>query len=207
MSDVGVQGCHKLGCLGALVGVLGFGGDAQAASISFNLDCVLNTTPCVPVALSFGTVTLTDGTGANTGKVLVAVNLAGTGQKFRDLLLNFGGPETSFTSSDGQSLTFGSNAFALNPYNGTFDLGSTGTRVGTATTAIDVRRQPGELIQRRRLHVQGQSGEHGALRRVAHPEHRQCEWRQLHGSSTGTNCAPGVTGDGSLKIGGRLPDT
>ena len=105
---------------------------------------------------SFGTVTLTDGTGANTGKVQVAVNLAGTGQKFEDLLLNFGGPETSFTSSDGQSLTFGSNAFALNPYNGTFDLGSTGNTGWDGNDGYSTFvGSSGEFDQRRRLHVQG----------------------------------------------------
>jgi hypothetical protein len=191
-------------CLGALVGLLGFGGDAQAASITFNLDCVLNTTPCAPTSV-FGTVTLTDGTGANTGKVEVAVNLAGSGQKFKDLLFNFSGPETSFTSSDGQTLAFGANAFAINPYNGLFDLSGMGglgwngsdpysTFVGSPQGAISVA----DFI------AKDSSGGQGVYVALHIQNIGDANGGNCTGNATGTNCAPGVTGPGSLKIGGRI---
>ena len=198
---------RKAVCVGAVLGFLGFVGDAQAASITFNLDCVLNSTPCAPAAI-FGTVTLTDGTGANTGKVEVAVNLAGTGQKFRDLLFNFTGPETSFTSSDGQSLQYGSNAFVLNPYNGLFDLSGMGgqgwngndgytTFVGSAQGAIAVA----DFI------AKDSSGGQGVYVAMHIQTIGDANGGNCTGNATGTNCAPGVTGPGSLKIGGRLTET
>jgi hypothetical protein len=203
-----VSKASKLGCLGALVGILGFGAaDANAASITFDLNCVLNTTPCVGVS-SFGTVTLTDGTGANTGKVEVAVNLAGTGQKFKDLLFNFTGPETQFTSSDGQTLVYGSNAFVINPYNGLFDLSGMGglgwngddpysTFVGSPQGAISVA----DFI------AKDSSGGQGVYVAMHIQNIGDANGGNCTGSASGTNCAPGVTGPGSLKIGGRIPDT
>lgn len=201
-----VSKAFKLGCLGALVGILGFVGDAQAASITFNLDCVLISTPCAPTS-SFGTVTLTDGAGANAGKVEVAVNLAGTGQKFKDMLLNFTGPETTFTSSDGQSLVYGANAFAINPYNGLFDLSGMGglgwngddpysTFVGSSQGAISVA----DFI------ATDNSGGQGVYVAMHIQSIGDANGDSCQGNATGTNCVPGQTGPGSLKIGGRLTD-
>jgi hypothetical protein len=202
-----VSKASKLGCLGAVVAVLGLGADANAASITFNLDCVLNTTPCAPTS-SFGTVTLTDGSGANTGKVEVAVNLAGTGQKFKDMLLNFTGPETSFTSSDGQTILYGSNAYAINPYNGLFDLSGMGglgwngddpysTFLGSPQGAISVA----DFI------AKDSSGGQGVYVAMHIQNIGDANGGNCTGNSTGTNCVPGMTGPGSLKIGGRLTET
>ena len=202
-----VSKASKIGCLGALVGILGFGVDASAATITFNLDCVLNSTPCSPTS-SFGSVTLTDGSGANAGKVEVAVNLAGSGQKFKDLLFNFTGPETSFTSSDGQTIAFGADAFAINPYNGLFDLSGMGglgwngsdpysTFVSSSQGAISVA----DFI------ATDSSGGQGVYVAMHIQNIGDANGQTCTGNATGTNCVPGMTGPGSLKIGGRIDTT
>ena len=151
-------------------------------------------------------MTLTDGAGANAGKVEVAVNLAGTGQKFRDLLFNFSGPETHFTSSDGQSLQYGSNAFVINPYNGLFDIrAGWADRAGRAMTAIrhTSAARTGSISVADFI-AKDSSGGQGVYVALHIQNIGSSNGGNCTGSSTGTNCAPGVTGNGSLKIGGHI---
>ena len=72
---------------------------------------------------SFGTVTLEDVVGG----VTVNVNLIGTDQKFRDLMLNATAPVTVSDDGDsGNTVLYSSDAFSINPYNGLFDIGGSG---------------------------------------------------------------------------------
>src|SRR6187402_1862884 len=77
------------------LGILGHFGNADAAPITLNLDCVLNFNPCQPSA-TYGTITL-DQVGDG---VSVTVDLAGTEQKFRDLMLTYQGSATTITDND-----------------------------------------------------------------------------------------------------------
>src|SRR5215831_17161100 len=95
---------------------------AEATSLTFNLDCVLTTSGCTPSA-SYGTITLNDSPG--NGDLLLTVDLAGTGEKFRDLEMNYSGGASQITSDDGQA-TLTPNGFTLSPYLGSFDLGYSG---------------------------------------------------------------------------------
>ncbi len=185
----------------ALLG--GYGsGQLQAASITFNLVCVLNalnTIPCNTSGPIFGTVTLTDNL---SGGVVVDVDLAGTTQKFRDLMLNFSGAATSLSSSDGLA-SLSANGFSISPYSGLFDVGKSsgqgwnGDDLYSTTLTGNVAISVADFLTTDSLgnvyvamHIQGIGDANGG----------DCTGDGMGG----TNCVPGMPGPGSLKIGGIL---
>lgn len=179
--------------------------DAVAGILTFDLTCVfngLNVHPCVS-GPSFGTVTLKDPAddgGLAAGQISVAVDLGGTGQKFRDLMLNFSGSAASISSSDGQ-VTLSPNGFNIDPYNGLFDVGSTGQKgwegpdlyytILSGNTALSLTDFSGlDTLSKLgvALHIQNIGDSSGG----------DCD-----GNDDGTtDCVPVMTGAGSLKIGG-----
>lgn len=109
---------------------------ASAGSISYNLNCVisgkLNTTTytggstCADVSpTTFGTLTMTDGTGSNTGKVLLNLNLTGTQNKILGFSLNYDDAKFSNSNSftlTGTTVTDDKNAIKADGYGGRLDL-------------------------------------------------------------------------------------
>lgn len=179
---------------------------AKAATISFDLTCTLNglatNGSCSP-GPSFGTVTLTDLTGVDAGKVEVEVDLGfPASQKFRDLMLNYSGAATSITDDDaGNTVTLSADSFSIAPYNGLFDVGGTGGQGWSATTAgpyttilsgdaalsttdFTTLDSLGNLYAA--IHIQDIGSATGG----------DCD-----GSGTKPACVPGMPGPGSLKIG------
>ncbi len=184
----------RTGLIAALccLGMIGARANAEAAPITLNLDCVLNFNPCQPAA-TFGTITL-DQVGDG---VSVAVDLAGTEQKFRDLMLNYGGAATTITDNDpNNTVSLTRDGFQINPYNGLFDVGGSGgqgwngqdlySTILTGDIALslaDFLSQDGGVLVA--LHIQNIGSATGG----------NCE------GGSGPACAPGVAGPGSLKIG------
>lgn len=105
-----------------LLGIVGAPHHADAAPIVLNLDCVINFNPCQPSAI-YGTITLNQvGSG-----VSITVDLAGSGQKFRDLMLSYSGLATRIIDDDPLNSVFLSpNGFRIHPYDGLFDVGGSG---------------------------------------------------------------------------------
>jgi hypothetical protein len=180
----------------ATVCMLGMGaapGNADAAPIVLNLDCVLNFNPCQPTA-TYGTISLDQiGTG-----VSVTVDLAGTAQKFRDLMLNYAGPATTITDNDpNNTVSLTPDGFQINPYNGLFDVGGSGGQGWNGPDLYSTLLTGNSPLLLADFLTKGSAGIYAALH------------IQNIGSSTGGNCdgtsvppcAPGVTGPGSLKIG------
>ena len=100
---------------------------------------------------------------------------------------------------------FGSNAFAINPYNGLFDLSGMGglgwngddpysTFVSSSQGAISVA----DFI------ATDSSGGQGVYVAMHIQNIGDANGGTCTGNATGTNCVPGITGPGSLKIGGRI---
>ena len=187
----------------ALAMLAGFGsGQLRAATITFNLVCVLNalnTIPCNTSGPVFGTVTLSDN---GSGGVVVSVDLVGTTQKFRDMMLNFSGAATSLSSSDGLA-SLNPNGLSINPYNGLFDVGKTtgqgwnGDDLYSTTLTGNVAISVADFLTTDSLgnvyvamHIQNIGDANGG---------------DCTGDNMGrTNCVPGMPGPGSLKIGGIL---
>jgi len=173
------------------LGILGASANADAAPITLNLDCVLNFNPCQPAA-TYGTITL-DQVGNG---VSVTVDLAGTEQKFRDLMLSYQGSATTITDNDpNNTVSLTPDGFQINPYNGLFDVGGSGGKgwngqdlystilTGNMGLSInDFLKGGGVLVA---LHIQNIGSATGG----------NCE------GGSGPACAPGVAGPGSLKIG------
>jgi hypothetical protein len=66
-------------------------------------------------------VTFDDSPG--DGDILLTVDLAGTGEKFKDLYFNYGGSAAGITAGTGTNLLF-TDALSGNPYGGLFDVGT-----------------------------------------------------------------------------------
>ena len=182
---------------------------AVATSVELDLTCVLNglnSHACVD-GPSFGTVSLIDMFGdhsLNPGEVRVTVDLAGTGHKFRDLMLNLGQGFTSVSSTDAQ-VSMGYNSYSITPYNGMFDIGSTGQKgwdgddlYSTILTATGTS----QLSARSLLYPDSMGKVYVAM-------HIQNIGNYTGGDCSGndngtTSCIPGITGEGSLKIGGVI---
>src|SRR5262245_24936648 len=80
--------------------VTGFAAAAEANSITFNLNCILTTSGCTPSG-SFGTITIDDAHVSlvpGAGDLYLTVDLVGTTEKFRDLLLNYSGSAAQITA-------------------------------------------------------------------------------------------------------------
>jgi hypothetical protein len=189
-----------LALTGALcvLGIVGAPVNADAAPIVVNLNCILNFNPCQPSA-TYGTITL-DQTGSG---ISVTVDLAGTEQKFRDLMLNYAGPATTITDNDpNNTVSLTPGGFQINPYNGPFDVGGSGVKgwngqdlystllTGNSPLLLaDFLTKDGTALYAA-LHIQNIGSSTGG----------NCE------GGSGPACAPGVTGPGSLKIGASGAD-
>ena len=193
-----------------LLGLALFGlslNSAVATPVVFDLTCVLNglnSHACVD-GPSFGTVSLidmADDGSLKPGDVRVTVDLAGTGHKFRDLMLNLGSGFTSVSSSDGQA-SLGFNSFNITPYNGLFDVGSTGQQgwdgddlYSTILTATGV--SPLSTVSYLHLDSMGKVNVAMHIQNIGNYTGGDCS-----GNDNGTtSCIPGITGEGSLKVGG-----
>lgn len=171
---------------------------ANGATITYDLRCVLNGNVPANCASnpSFGTVSISD----IVNGVSVTVDLAGTGQKFRDLMLNAGSAVTITNDGDPNNVVqYSSNGFSITPYSGLFDIGGSGGQgwagndgyttnlTGTGLTVANLATRDSLNNVYVALHIQsiGPGG--------------------CSGNDNGTtNCVPGQTGGGSLKIGGIL---
>src|SRR5262245_30011540 len=175
-----------------------------AAPVTFDLTCVLNGD--VPGNCSgnpsFGTVMLDEVVGG----VTVSVELVGTGQKFRDLMLNATVPVTVSNDGDsGNTVFYSSDGFSINPYDGMFDIGGSGGQGwkgndGYVTTLLGTNLTVANLTQT------------DSLGNIYVALHIQNIGSQSGGSCSGnddgsTDCIPGMTGRGSLKIGGIINNT
>jgi hypothetical protein len=181
---------------------------ADAASISLGLTCVLDTLGAGPCAAgpSFGTVTLTDLSGVDAGKVEVQIDLGMSGdQKFRDFMLNYTGAATIITDTTdaGNAVVLAANTFSISPYGGAFDVATNDAQGWNAITtgpyvAVLSGNAPLSVADFTALDTLGN---------VYAAMHIQDIGTANGDSCNGTSvpaCAPGVTGDGSLKIGAAV---
>lgn len=126
---------HLVTVLSALA-IAGVAPRAEAASVTFQLTCILANGPACTPSGSFGTVTLDDAHASlvgGAGDLYINIDLNGGG-KFRDLMLNFGGGAARITSADGEA-TLVADGFSLPPYSGVFfDVGSN-TSQGWSSTS------------------------------------------------------------------------
>jgi hypothetical protein len=174
----------------------------SAATIALDLTCSLNgldsSGSCSPGPV-FGTITLKDLTGVDTGKVEVTVSFPGP-QKFRDMMLNFAGTASTITDTDSSlNVTLSNNTYSINPYNGTFDLGKSGgqgwnTASSPYTTVLsgNVPISTSDFLAL------------DSLGKVYAALHIQNIGSANGGTCDGNNnpaCEPGMPGEGSLKIG------
>jgi hypothetical protein len=188
-----------------LLSLLAVCSNSRAATVSFGLSCVLDTLGAGPCAAgpTYGTVMLEDLSGADVGKVKVTVDLIPDdgSQKFRDLMLNFAGAASAISDNDsGNTVILNSNSFSISPYGGDFDIGGSGSQGWNATTTgpYSTVLSGNVAISTSDFMTLDTGGNlYAAL-------HIQSIGNSSGGSCNGTSdpaCAPGVNGDGSLKIG------
>jgi hypothetical protein len=175
-----------------LLGIVGAPQQADAAPIVLNLDCVLNFNPCQPSA-TYGTITLNQvGSG-----ISVTVDLAGTHQKFRDLMLNYSGLATEITDNDRHNtVSLTPDGFRLNPYDGLFDVGG-GGRNGWSGRDSYSTLLTGDVPLLLTDFLSAGSGMYAVVR-IQHAGGRA---RSYCRGGSGPGCGPGLIGPGSLKIG------
>lgn len=176
----------------------------NAATISLDLTCPLNglNSSSCGAGPSFGTITLEDLSGVDSGKVEVTVDLGfALTQNFRSLMLNYSGPATTFTDTDpGQNVVLINNGYSINPYDGLFDLGSSGGMGWDALTAgpySTVLSGNFPLSTNDFLVLD-------SLGKLFAAIHIQSIGSASGGNCDGTSspaCVPGMPGPGSLKIG------
>src|SRR5262245_17898781 len=100
---------------------------SQAASITFDLNCVIGHPTGGDVQCgvpSYGTVTFSDSPGS--GDIQLTVDLAGTGEKFKDLFFNYNGSAVGITAGSGTTNLLDPNDVSHAPYTGKFDVGALG---------------------------------------------------------------------------------
>ena len=123
---------HRVSRSICFLGTIATRANAEAAPITLNLDCVLNFNPCQPSA-TFGTITL-DQVGSG---ISVTVDLAGTEQKFRDLVLNYGGSATTITDNDpNNTVSLTPDGFQIIRTTDSLISAAAGARAGTVRTSI-----------------------------------------------------------------------
>lgn len=176
-----------------------------AAVVTFDLVCVLNNTAQCVAGPSFGTVTITD-TAANT--VRVDANLLNPSLKFRDMMLNvtgIAGAILNLTDPLQNPLLLGSYSISPNP--ATFNLGST-DNPPNAIQGWNGNSGYAGLVQASGLSTASFTTNNGGTGQYYVAMHIQSIGANgCSGSSDGsTNCVPGQTGTGSLKIGGLLAE-
>jgi hypothetical protein len=175
-----------------LLGIVGTPHQADAAPIVLNLDCVLNFNPCQPSA-TYGTITLNQvGSG-----ISVTVDLVGTHQKFRDLMLNYSGLATEITDNDRHNtVSLTPDGFRLNPYDGQFDVGGGGRKGWRGRDSYSTL-LTGDVPLLLADFLSPGSGMYAVVR-IQHAGGRA--WSHCRGAS-GPGCGPGLIGHGSLMIG------
>jgi hypothetical protein len=108
--------------------VTGFAAAAEANSITLNLNCILTTSGCTPSS-SFGTITIDDAHVSlvpGAGDLYITVDLVGTTEKFRDLLLNYNGSAAQITAGADATNMLSPDGYTLTPYTGNLDVGQSG---------------------------------------------------------------------------------
>ena len=190
----------------AAVALLCLGGTrhVQGSQIVFDLTCVLNGLNPLPAVCaagpSFGTVTLTDDDGS-TSAVNITVDLFGPDQRFSDLVLNFDAFDSGITGIAGD-LVLSENGFSISPYTGLFDLGGAGPQgfAGDSGASAVIQGVGGQNLTIANLSVLDSLGNVFVGLHIQNIGPGNCS-----GQSDGsTDCIPGITGEGSLKIGGVL---
>jgi hypothetical protein len=178
-----------------------------AATIALDLTCSLNglsSGGSCSAGPSFGTITLEDLTGADTGKVKVTVDLGFPNtQKFRDLMLNYTGSATTITDSDpNNTVVHNNNSYSISPFGGKFDLGGTGgqgwrdgPRAGAYSTVLSGN-LPLSTSDFTAFDSLGKLYAAIHIQNIGSATQGNCD-----GSGSPAVCAPGVNGPGSLKIG------
>ncbi|HTV02669.1 MAG TPA: hypothetical protein VMF13_19115 [Luteitalea sp.] len=169
---------------------------ASAGTVSFKLDCYLNTTPCTPAGTSYGTLTLADVVGG----IQVTVDLAGTGHKFRDLMLNYSSPVPITDNDSSNNIAMVGNGYSIQPYNGLFDVGGSGGKGwnGADLYSVILQGTSTALVLDNFKVRDSVSGVYAGIhiQNIGSATGGDCD-----GSGNKPTCVPGRTGDGSLKIG------
>jgi hypothetical protein len=191
---------RRIGFIAALclLGMIGARANAEAGPIVFNLDCVLNFNPCQPSA-TFGTITL-DQVGSG---ISVTVDLAGTEQKFRDLMLTYGGAATTITDNDpNNTVSLTPDGFQINPYNGLFGIGGSGGKGWNGQDLYSTLLTGNSPLLLADFLTKDGMGLYAALhiQNIGSSSRGNCD------GGSGPACAPGFTGPGSLKIGASGAD-
>ncbi len=195
--------CQNVGKVFILLalGVLTLGTQAAwVGSVTFDLVCVLNDkdNPCTPQVGSFGTVTIVD-SGDNAAllatQVEVTVDLLNVGLKFRDLMLNYSGVATSIT---GTGILLDPAAYSIEPYAGLFDVGGTELEGWTGDSGNSFVLTGNSNLSASAFNVLDSLGNVNVALHIQSIGPGGCS-----GNDDGTtDCVPGQTGQGSLKIGG-----
>ncbi len=175
------------------LGLFGTAHYAAAAPIVLELDCVLNSNPCAP-STTYGTITLDQvGTG-----ISVTVDLAGSDQKFRDLMLSYAGSATTITENDpNNTVSLMPDGFQINPYNRMFAVGGSGGKGWTGQDLYSTL-----LTGDSPLLLADFLGDSGGLYAALHIQNiGSATGGSCEGGGFGPACVPSVTGSGSLKIG------
>jgi hypothetical protein len=176
-----------------LLGIVGTPDHADAAPIVLNLDCVLNFNPCQPSA-TYGTITLNQvGSG-----ISITVDLAGTDQKFRDLLLNYSGLATNITDNDPHNtVSLSPNGFRIQPYDGLFDVGGSGGKGWSGNDSYSTLLTSDIPLLLTDFLAQDSAGMYAVLhiQNIGTGSAANCR------GGSGPACATGLIGPGSLKIG------
>jgi len=181
-----------LAALLCLLGIVGTPRHADATPIVLNLDCVLNFNPCQPSA-TYGTITL-DQVGSG---ISIAVDLAGTHQKFRDLMLNYSGLATRIIDDDPHNtVSLSPDGFRIKPYGGLFDVGGSGGKGWRGYDSYSTL-LTGDIPL---LLTDFLTEDAHGMYAVVHIQRGGSRWGYCQDGS-GPGCAPGLIGHGSLKIG------
>jgi len=183
---------RKLGFALLMVTALALGSATESAALSFSLNCTIAVSGCSPSA-TYGTVTLTD----NGNNVDLTVSLVGGAQKILAVYLNYN--DTTFSNSSAfllanKTVGVSENNNALPPYNdGKFDLQipSTGN-VNEFGTYSDTFSLASFDLNPADFDFKDSSGLLFAAVHIGN-----C------GAAPGSpsDCDPGLTGDGSIKVG------
>lgn len=191
----------------ALAAVLLLAPVSQADTITAELTCILNNLNAGPCGSAgpFGTVKLDDSVG--NGDIKITVTLGNPGQKFRDLMLAFGGTATSITENDPNNIVIlKADSFTISPYLGAFDIGDVGNPAGTQhgwdgnsgyTTVLAGNTDLFLTDFLNALDTKGKISVALHIQNIGSASGGDCD-----GSGTKAPCVPGMTGPGSLKVGG-----
>jgi hypothetical protein len=159
-----------------------------SAAVIMDLDCILASSTCTPSA-SFGTITIDD----IVGGVSVTVDLAGTGEKFRDLRLNLASAFALTDNDPANAIFYSADFFDEDPYNGLFDVGAVSAKNWNGNDGYTVNLLAGGLTAA----LFNTTDTLGLVTAALHIQNIDCPT---------SGCIPGSNGGGSLKIGATVRD-